>query len=433
MSKYLPLDNNIFIQNRKRFTSKMQPNSIAIFVSNDEFPLNGDALHHYQQNSDLFWLSGIEQEGSMVILFPNNPDPKYREVLVLTRPQELKEIWDGKRLRANEATAISGMKTIVWSDVLDGMLQQWIHLADSIYLDSNENDRKNNLVRTNEYRFIDEMQSRYPLHQYLRAAKILKDLRGIKTKEEVQVIQKAIDITEVAFRRLLKFIQPGVYEYEIEAEIFHSFLSQRAPGPAYHSILASGDNARTLHYVSNNNQCKDGELILMDFGAAYGGYNADLTRTVPVNGKFTKRQKEVYNACLHLHDYAKSILKPGISVLKYTDKVAEEATKQFLKIGLLSKSDIKNEDAENRAYRKYLYHGISHHLGIDVHDLGTRTEPIQAGMVFTVEPGIYIKEEKMGVRIENNIWITKTGNQDLFKNIPVKADEIEALMKKTKK
>ena len=433
MSKYLPLDNNIFIQNRKRFMAKMQPNSIAVFVSNDEFPLNGDALHHFQQNSDLFWLSGIEQEGSMVILFPNNPDPKYREVLVLTRPQELKEIWDGKRLRANEATAISGMKTIVWADTLDAMLQTWIHLADSIYLDSNENDRKNNLVRTSEYRFIDEMQSRYPLHQYLRAAKILKDLRGIKTKEEVLVIQKAIDITEVAFRRLLKFIQPGVYEYEIEAEIYHSFLSQRATGTAYHSILASGDNARTLHYVSNNNQCKDGELILMDFGAAYGGYNADLTRTVPVNGKFTKRQKEVYNACLHLHDYAKSILKPGISIVKYTDKVGEEATKQFLKIGLLSKSDIKNEDAENRAYRKYLYHGISHHLGIDVHDLGTRTAPIQAGMVFTVEPGIYIKEEKMGVRIENNLWITKTGNQDLFKNIPIKADEIEALMKKTKK
>ncbi|MEY4456674.1 MAG: hypothetical protein RLY15_938 [Bacteroidota bacterium] len=433
MSKYLPLDNNIFIQNRKRFMAKMQPNSIAIFVSNDEFPLNGDALHHFQQNSDLFWLSGIEQEGSMVILFPNNSDPKYREVLVLTRPQELKEIWDGKRLRANEATAISGMKTIVWADSVDAMLQTWIHLADAIYLDSNENDRKNNLIRTSEYRFIDEMQSRYPLHQYLRAAKLLKDLRGIKTKEEVQVIQKAIDITEVAFRRLLKFIQPGVYEYEIEAEIYHSFLSQRASGPAYHSILASGDNARTLHYVSNNNQCKDGELILMDFGAAYGGYNADLTRTVPVNGKFTKRQKEVYNACLHLHDYAKSILKPGISIVKYTDKVGEEATKQFLKIGLLSKSDIKNEDAENKAYRKYLYHGISHHLGIDVHDLGTRTAPIQAGMVFTVEPGIYIKEEQMGVRIENNIWITKTGHQDLFKNIPIKADEIEALMKKSKK
>ena len=430
--KYLPLDSKIFIQNRKRFVSKMQKNSIAVFISNDEFPSNGDALHEYNQNSDLYWLAGIEQEGTMVILFPDNPDPKYREVLVLVRPQELKEIWDGKRLRANEATAISGMTTIVWEDVLDGMLQQWIHLADAIYLDSNENDRKNNLVRSAEYRFIDEMKSRYPLHQYLRAAKILKELRSIKTKEEVVVIQKAIDITETAFRRLLQFIKPGVFEYEIEAEIYHSFLSQRATGVAYHSIIASGDNARTLHYVSNNNQCKDGELILMDFGAAYGGYNADLTRTVPVNGKFTKRQKEVYNACLHLHDYAKSILKPGISILKYTDKVGEEATKQFLKIGLLSKADIKNEDPNNPAYRKYLYHGISHHLGIDVHDLGTRTEPIQPGMVFTVEPGIYIKEESMGVRIENNVWITKTGNQDLFKNIPNKAEEIEVLMRHKK-
>ncbi|MEI6151448.1 MAG: aminopeptidase P family protein [Chitinophagia bacterium] len=430
--KYTALDSQIFIQNRKRFVSKMQKNSIAIFVSNDEYPLNGDALHDFKQNTELYWLSGIEQEGSMVILFPDNPDPKFREVLVLVRPQELKEIWDGKRLRANEATSISGMKTIVWVDVLDGMLQQWIHLANAIYLDSNENDRKNNLLRTSEYRFIDEMKARYPLHSFCRAATIMKELRAVKTKEEVQVIQKAIDITEVAFRRLLQFIQPGVKEYEIEAEIYHSFLSQRATGVAYHSIIASGDNARTLHYISNNNVCKDGELILMDFGAEYGGYCADLTRTVPVNGKFTKRQKQVYNACLHLHDYAKSILKPGISIVNYTDKVGEEATKQFLKIGLISKSDVKNEDADNRAYRKYLYHGISHHLGIDVHDLGTRTAPITAGMVFTVEPGIYIKEEKMGVRIENNIWITKTGHQDLMKNIPIKADEIEALMRRVK-
>jgi Xaa-Pro aminopeptidase len=430
--KYTPLDPQIFIQNRKRFVSKMQKNSIAIFVSNDEYPLNGDALHDYKQNTELYWLSGIEQEGSMVVLFPDNPDPKFREVLVLVRPQELKEIWDGKRLRANEATTISGIKTIVWVDVIDASLQQWVHLADAIYLDSNENDRKNNLLRTNEYRYIDEMKSRYPLHSFCRAATIMKELRAVKTKEEVQVIQKAIDITEVAFRRLLQFIQPGVKEYEIEAEIYHSFLSQRATGVAYHSIIASGDNARTLHYISNNNVCKDGELILMDFGAEYGGYCADLTRTVPVNGKFTKRQKEVYNACLHLHDYAKSILKPGISILNYTDKVGEEATKQFLKIGLISKSDIKNEDAEHKAYRKYLYHGISHHLGIDVHDLGTRTAPITAGMVFTVEPGIYIKEEKMGVRIENNIWITKTGHQDLMKNMPIKAEEIEALMRKVK-
>jgi Xaa-Pro aminopeptidase len=428
--KYLPLNPDLFTQNRERFIKKMEPNSIAIFVSNDEVPSNGDALYGFKQNSDLFWLTGIEQEDSMVILFPDNPDPKYREVLVLVRPNEMKEKWDGKRLRVNEARAISGMQTIVWLDALEGLLQPWIHLADNIYLDSNENDRKASLVRTRDYRYIDEMMTRYPLHRYLRAAKVMKELRGIKTALEVEVIQQAIDITDKTFRRLLQFIRPGVMEYEIEAEIMHSFLSQRATGQAYGSILASGDRARILHYVSNNQECRDGEMILMDFGAAYGGYCADLTRTVPVNGKFTRRQKTVYNACLHLHDYAKSLLKPGISIVDYTDKVGEEATQQFLKIGLLKKTDVKNEDPENRAYRKYLYHGISHHLGIDVHDLGTRTEPIKAGMVFTVEPGIYIEEEQMGVRIENNVWITRNGNRDLMKNIPITAEDIESQMKK---
>ena len=428
--KYLPLDKNLFIENRRRFTGQMQKNSIAIFVSNDEVASNGDAIYHFKQNSDLFWLSGISQEDSMVILFPDNPDPKYKEVLVLVRPNEMKEKWDGKRLRVHEAQAINGIQTIVWLDSLEGMLQAWMHLADSIYLDSNENDRKASAVRTRDYRFIDEMKSKYPLHNFLRAAKIMKELRAVKTAMEVEVLQKAIDITDNTFRRLLKFIRPGVMEYEIEAEIFHSFLSQRATGAAYGSIIASGDSARILHYVSNNQECKDGDLILMDFGAEYGGYCADLTRTVPVNGKFTRRQKTVYNACLHLHDYAKSILKPGISILDYTDKVGEEATQQFLKIGLLKKTDVKNEDAENRAYRKYLYHGISHHLGIDVHDLGTRTEPIKAGMVFTVEPGIYIEEEKMGIRIENNLWITRNGNKDLMKNIPITVEDIEGFMKR---
>lgn len=427
--KYLPLNKDIFVQNRKRFVDRMKPNSIAIFVSNDEVPSNGDAIYTFKQNSDLFWLSGIRQEDSMVILFPDNPDPKYREVLVLVRPNEMKEKWDGKRLRVSEAQSISGMKTILWLDSLDGLLQPWIHLAENIYLDSNENDRKASLVQTRDYRFIEEMKQRYPLHNFVRAAAIMRDLRGIKTAAEIEVLQQAIDITDNTFRRLMKFVKPGVMEYEIEAEIFHSFLSQRATGPAYNSIIASGDNARILHYVSNNAACKDGELILMDFGAEYGGYCADLTRTIPVSGKFTRRQKTVYNACLHLHDYAKSLLKPGISILAYTDKVGEEASKQFLKIGLLKKSDVKNEDPENRAYRKYLYHGISHHLGIDVHDLGTRTEPIKAGMVFTVEPGIYIQEEQMGIRIENNVWITKSGNKDLMKNIPITAEEIESYMK----
>jgi Xaa-Pro aminopeptidase len=428
--KYLPLNKEIFVQNRKRFVSQMEKNSIAIFVSNEEVQSNGDALYKFKQNSDLFWLSGIVQEESMVILFPDNPDPKYREVLVLMRPNELKEKWDGKRLRVKEAQAISGIQTIVWLDVVDGLLQPWIHLADNIYLDSNENDRKTSPVHTHDYSYIYEMKKRYPLHNYKRAAKIMKELRGIKTPLEVEVLQTAVDITEQTFRRLLQFIKPGVMEYEIEAEIYHSFLSQRATGPAYNSIIASGDNARILHYVNNNLECKDGDLILMDFGAEYGGYCADLTRTIPVNGKFTKRQKTVYNACLHLHDYAKSLLKPGITIIDYTDKVGEEATQQFLKIGLLKKTDVKNEDPDNRAYRRYLYHGISHHLGIDVHDLGSRTEPIKAGMMFTVEPGIYIEEEKMGIRIENNLWITKGGNKDLFKNIPITAEEIEALMKR---
>jgi Xaa-Pro aminopeptidase len=347
----------------------------------------------------------------------------------LVRPDELKEKWNGHQLRVNEGQNISGIQTIVWLDALEGMLQPWIHLADTIYLNSNENDRKANLVPVRDYRFAADMRNRYPLHNYMRSAKILKELRAIKSPLEIEVLQKAIDITDNTFRRLLQFIKPGVMEYEIDAEIWHSFLLQRATGPAYGSIIASGDNARILHYVSNNQECKGGELILMDFGASYGNYNADLTRTIPVNGKFGRRQKTVYNACLHLHHYAASILKPGISINDYTEKIGDEASVVFQKIGLLRKSQIKNEDPANRAYRKYLYHGISHHLGIDVHDLGTKNEPIKAGMVFTIEPGIYIEEEKMGVRIENNFWITKNGNKDLMKNIPITVEEIETLMK----
>src|SRR5215211_4894367 len=282
--KNLPLSQELFVTNRRRFIEKMKRSSIALFVSNDEVPSNGDALHHFKQNSDLYWLSGITQEDSMVILFPDNPDPKYREVLVLVRPNELKEKWDGKRLRREEATAMSGIESIVWLDAIDALLQTWVHLADTIYLDTNENDRKASLIRTRDYRFIDEMKSRYPLHQYERAAKIMKELRAIKTAEEIEVVKEAVKITGNTFRRVMQFVRPSVMEYEIEAEIVHSFISQRASGEAYGSIIASGDRARTLHYVSNNEICKDGELVLMDFGAAYCGYNADLTRTEPVNG-----------------------------------------------------------------------------------------------------------------------------------------------------
>ena len=429
--KHLTLNKQLFIENRQRFIKDMQPGSIAIFNSNDEMPTNGDQLYRFWQNSDLYWLTGIEQEDTMLILFPENPDARHREVLVLTRPQELKEKWDGRRLRASEATSISGIETVVWLDTLEAQMQSWIHLVDNIYLNSNENDRKGtNLVETRDYRFIRGMKRRFPLHNYFRAAKILKQLRSVKTAFEIEVTQQAIDITEKAFRRVLGFIRPGVMEHEIEAEIIHEFIKNRASREAYGSIIASGDRARTLHYVSNNQECKEGELVLMDFGAYYGGYSADLTRTVPVNGKFSHRQKEVYNGCLDLHNYAKSILKPGISVLEYHEKVGDEATAVFLRLGLLTEADVKNEDPDNRAYRKYLYHGISHHLGIDIHDLGSKTEPIQEGMLFTVEPGIYIEEEQMGVRVENNVWITRDGNVDLMKNIPVTVEEIEALMKK---
>ncbi len=428
--KYLPLNPQIFIKNRERFVKEMSTNSIAIFNSNDELPMNADALYKFKQNSDLFWLTGVNQEDSMLILFPDNPEKKFREVLVLVRPNELKEKWDGKRLRREEATAISGIENIVWLDSIDPLLQKWIHWSDNIYLNTNEHDRKANWVPVRDYRFAEEMKSKYPLHNYKRSARILKKLRAIKTALEVDVLQKAINITDNTFRRLLTFIKPGVMEFEIEAEIFHSFYSQRATGLAYGSIIAGGDRARTLHYIANNQECKSGEMILMDFGAEYGGYNADLTRTVPVNGKFTARQKRIYNTCLDLHNYSKSILRPGISILDYHERVGDKATELFLKIGLIKKRDVKNEDPDNRAYRKYLYHGISHHLGVDVHDLGTMTEPIQAGMVFTVEPGIYIEEEKMGIRIENNIWITKNGHVDLMKNIPISVEEIEFLMNK---
>jgi Xaa-Pro aminopeptidase len=429
--KNLPLDAQIFIKNRQRFIAEMQKNSIAIINSNDELPTNGDALYKFQQNADLYWLTGIAQEDTMVILYPDNPDPKYREVLVLVRPDELKEKWDGHRLRKDEALAVSGIATIVWLDSLDALLQPWIHEATNIYLNTNENNRKSNLVPVRDYRYAKELRRLYPLHNFLRAAVIFKKLRAAKTPEEVKVMQVAMDITEKTFRRVLEFIRPGVWEHEIHAEILHEFLRNRAEGEAYASIIASGDRARTLHYISNNQECKDGELILMDFGAAYGGYNADLTRTVPVNGKFTARQREVYDACLHLHNYAKSILRPGITIAKYHEMMGIEAGQQFVKIGLLTAQDIKNQGPEVPAYRKYLYHGISHHLGVDVHDLGPSfVQPIPENAVMTIEPGIYIEEEQLGIRIENNIWLTAGGNVDLMKNIPITVDEIELLMKK---
>jgi Xaa-Pro aminopeptidase len=430
--KYEAIDPKLYTQNRQRFIKAMQPNSIAIFPGNPIMPSNGDQTHLHRPNSDVVWLSGIVQEKSMVVLYPDNPDETAREVLVLLRPNEQLEKWEGHKLRKDEATAISGIDNIQWKDSFDAMLQVMMHHADVVYLNTNENDRLDTSLFRPDLIYTRELMSRFPLHRYERAARIIKELRAIKTKEEIAVTQRAIDITEKAFRRVMGFIKPGVMEYEIEAEITHEFLRNRATRHAYGAIIASGDRARTLHYEENNAECKDGELILMDFGAEYGNYAADLTRTIPVNGKFTKRQAQVYNAVLDVHNYAKSILKPGISIIDYTKKVNDATEQQCLKLGLITKADIKNGDPENPAYKKYFYHGVSHHLGLDVHDVGTRVLPVKAGMLFTVEPGLYIEEEGMGIRIENNIWITKTGHIDLMKNIPITVADIEAAMKRKK-
>ena len=351
-----------------------------------------------------------------------------KEVLVLLRPDEHLEKWEGHKLTKEEGTTISGIPHIQWLDGFDAVLQVMMHHADHIYLNTNENDRLDNAAFRPDLLFVNELMRKFPLHEYERAARIIKEVRAIKTQAEVDVTQKAVDITEKAFRRVCSFVKPGVMEYEIEAEIIHTFLSNRATGHAYSPIVASGDRARVLHYVENNQECKDGEIILMDFGASYGNYSADLSRTIPVNGKFTDRQKEVYNACLAVFNFAVGILKPGISIVDYTEKVGEEMSRQLINIGLLTEDEVKNEDKETPAYKKYFYHGTSHHLGIDVHDVGTRVLPIEEGMLFTIEPGIYIEDEKMGVRIENNFWVTKDGNVDLFKNIPITVEEVEAAM-----
>jgi Xaa-Pro aminopeptidase len=428
--KYLPISSKLYELNRARFVKKMKPNSVAIFPCSPVFPKSGDGLYGYKPDADVLWLSGVTQEKTIVVLYPDNPDKSMREVLVLLKPNELLEKWVGHKLRKDEATALSGIKNVQWLDGFDAMIQVMMNTADTVYLNTNEHNRLDTELLRTDLEFVREFMKKYPIHHYERAARIIKELRSVKTKEEIEITKVAVDITHKALSRVLKFIKPGVMEYEIEAEITHEFLRNRATGHAYGCILASGDRARTLHYEENNQECKSGELILMDFGAEYGNYNADLTRTVPVNGKFTKRQKEVYNACLAVHNHGKKILKPGIHFQDYVKSINAEMEKQLLNIGLISKTDIKNQDPENPAFRKYFYHGVTHFLGIVVHDVGSYMDTVKEGQLYTIEPGIYIEEEQMGIRIENNIWTTKSGNIDLFKNIPITVEEIEAAMKK---
>lgn len=426
--KYETINNDLFKLNRKNFTEKLQKNAIAIFHSNDEFPRSGDQLFPFKQNADIFYLTGIDQEKSVLVLFPDSPDPKFREALFLLETNEHIAVWEGHKYTKEEARQVSGIQSVFWLDSLDKVLPSLLHYAERVYLNSNENDRYVHSVPYRDLRFGRDLMDKFPFHEYLRAAPILRDLREIKSTIEVELIRKACDITGHAFRRVLDFVKPGVMEYEIEAEIIHEFIRRRATGHAYHPIIASGANACVLHYGENNRECRDGDVILMDFGAEYGNYNADLSRSIPVNGRFTDRQRAVYNAVLRVMKESIQMLVPGTIPREYIKEVGKLMESELLGLGLISRHDVEKQTDDAPAFRKYFMHGISHHLGIDVHDIGHRYREMAPGMVFTCEPGIYIPEEGLGIRLENNILITEDGNVDLMTGIPLEADEIEELM-----
>lgn len=427
--KYLPIHQDLFVGNRKKFCMHLLPNAMAIFQSNDEMPKSGDMNFQFRQHADLFYLTGIDQEETMLLLYPDCPLPEYAEVLLLRRTNEKIAVWEGHKYTIEEAQAQSGIKNVMWIDELPSILHMLMGYADHIYLDTNENYRAAPQVNDKNLRFTHELMSRYPLHQYHRGAKIMFELRQVKSDAEVALMKEAIRITDLAFRRILKFIKPGVMEYEIEAEISHEFLRNRCTGHAYSPIIASGKNACVLHYIENNQRCNDGDLLLLDFGADYANYAADLTRTIPVNGKFSPRQKDVYNAVLRVHRQAASMLRPGTIINEYHKEVGKLMEQELIGLGLLNKDEVAKQDPEKPLYKKYFMHGTSHHLGLDVHDLGTRFAPVQAGMVFTCEPGIYIPEENIGVRIENDFLVTNGDPIDLMAMIPVEVKDIEEMMK----
>jgi Xaa-Pro aminopeptidase len=426
--KYQQINNSLFIKNRTDYSKLLKKNALSIFQSSDEFPRSGDQNFPFKQNSDFFYLSGIDQEQSILLLFPDCPNPLYKEVLFLRQTNDHIKVWEGHKYTKEQATASSGIKSIYWLADFDNILHSIVHYADFFYLNTNENDRYAHTVTYRDIRFINKMKESYPLHHYERAAPLMASLRAVKSDIEIELTQKACDITKDAFARVLHFVKPNCMEYEIEAEIIHEFIKQRATGHAYSPIIASGINANILHYTDNNQACKDGELILMDFGAEYANYNADLTRTIPVNGRFTKRQKEVYNAVLQVMKSAKELMLAGAIWNTYHEQVGEIMTEQLIKLKLISIDEVKNQNPAYPAYKKYFMHGTSHHLGIDVHDFASRYTPFAAGNILTCEPGIYIPEEGFGVRLENDILITESGNIDLMQHIPIEADEIEELM-----
>ncbi len=426
--KYIPLSNDLFTLNRANLRKKLKPNSVVVIRANDILPTNADGTVPFVQNSHLFYLTGIDQEETIFLMAPDFPDEKMREILFLRETNEEIAVWEGHKFTKEEGKELSGIENIKWNHEFEKIFYTILAESENIYLYGNEHIRNATKVETANDKLVKWCMSRYPLYNYERLAPILYDLRCIKSKEEVKAISHACEITEKGFRKVLELIRPGVWEYEVEAEYAYDFLRNRSRGFAYEPIIAGGGNSCVLHYIDNNRQLKDGDVLLMDVGAEYGNYNADMTRTIPVNGKFTKRQRQVYDAVLRVKNQATDMLTPGNAIPEYHKAVGDLMTKELLELGLIDKTDIKNEDPDWPAYKKYFMHGTSHHLGLDVHDYASVYKKFAPGMIFTVEPGIYIPAEGIGIRIEDDILITKTGHDNLMKNIPIHAEEIEDLM-----
>lgn len=407
----------------------MKPQSVAIFNSNDIYPISADSTMPFQQHRDILFLSGVDQEESILVIFPDAKNEAHREILFLKETSDLIAVWEGEKLTKESAYETSGIRTVYWLDQVDTILKQLLAEADVIYINTNEHLRANTETQTREARFVEKLLSMYPAHQVAKSAPIMHEIRSVKDRIEIELMQKACNITEAGYRRLLNFVKPDVWEYEIEAELMHEFLRNRSRGFAYTPIIGSGKNACVLHYIENNQQCKAGDVILLDVAAEYANYASDMSRCIPVNGKFTARQKEVYNAVLHVKNEAEKMLVPGTLLPEYQAEVGKIMESELVKLKLIDQTDIKNARPEWPAYKKYFMHGTSHFIGLDTHDVGFFQEPIQAGMVFTCEPGIYIPEESLGIRLEDNLVIQEKGPAfNLMQNIPILADEIEELM-----
>lgn len=427
---YPQIPRHLFEKNRIKLNNKLQAHSVAIISSNDEMPRNGDQFFPFRQNSDLFYLTGIYQEKTTLVLCPDNPNSNLREILFIRKPNKELETWQGKKLTKSEASAISGIESIMWEEELEKTLNELMYSNSILYINISENPKFNTEVETAEYRLSKKLLNNYPLHRKERLAPILTTLRLDKEPEEINIIRYACQITSKAFDRVLNFVKPNVYEYEVEAEITHEFLRSGAMGHAYYPIVATGENACYLHYVTNNSKCKEGEMLLLDFGAEYANYASDCSRTIPVSGKFTPRQLEVYKATHRVFQKARQLMVKGTTITLIQKQVCSLWEEEHVKLGLYSMQDLRRQDPQEPLYSKYYMHGISHFLGLDVHDVGNKNVILQPGMVLTCEPGIYIREEELGIRLENDILITQDEPIDLMHNIPIDAEEIEEKMNK---